>query len=276
VIRFLVALFALYGLLQHTGQMLTWRPVADTSTIAFVALLLWSFMPDLMTGTSIGGLPVPSFKQALVEAQGRIDVATASMADYTEIIADLSNLITSWTESNVILDVLLTQSRDDAEAKMHLFNFLRDRMGEAREWVGDTPGSDVRLALWVYNPTTRRLGFFFSNEIVDDRTKQATFEPGEGMMGQAFLERRTWDERDVSKIPAFRKTRGKAEEFATLCEPIGPAVVPQPLGMLTIDKPEKTYFSRTAHDLARALAAISYMAITLYGQRRGQPAAPAP
>lgn len=249
-------------------------PVADTSTIAFVALLLWAFVPELMQGANIGGLPLP-IRQALQSAQVRIDEATMSMTQYTEIIADLSNLTVAWTESNLILDVHLTQSRDDTEAKMYLFNFLRDRMGEAREWVGDTPGSDVRLALWVYNTDTRRLGFFFSNEIVDEDTRKATFAPGEGILGQAFLERRTWDERDVSKIPAFRKTRGKTEEFATLCEPIGPAVVAQPLGMLTIDKPEKTYFSPTAHDVARALAAISYMAITLYGQRRGQPAAPA-
>jgi hypothetical protein len=279
LVRVAIAVFALYGLAEHTASAVPWKPhpVADTSTIAFVALLLWCLFPVLFNNApTIAGVPLPALPQRVAaEREKRIGVATTSLDQYTEIVDSLSNLLACWTESLVIFDALLAKAEDDPAARMILLNFLRDRMGEAKEWMGDTPGSNVRLALWVYNPVTKRIGFLFSNEIVDEATKTATFAPGEGIMGQVLIERRTWDERDVSQIPAYKLRNQQPDRFATLCVPLGPAVVSDAIGVLTVDKPENSYFSRTAHEVAQALSAICYDSLVRYDRRAGRKAAAA-
>jgi hypothetical protein len=77
-------------------------------------------------------------------------------------------------------------------------------MGEAKTYLSDEPTDEVRIALWMYEPDSKSLEFFFSNE--RPPIKQS-YSVGEGMIGQAFLERRRFNEPDVRNVPAYVSTR---------------------------------------------------------------------
>jgi GAF domain-containing protein len=81
------------------------------------------------------------------------------------------------------------------------------------------------------------------------------------MLGEAFMERRAFNEADVRNVPSYLDTRNGVDPpyRAVLCIPI--FVGEEPIGMLTADKRNAVLFGTAADDIARGLAAQCALAI---------------
>jgi hypothetical protein len=118
----------------------------------------------------------------------------------------------------------------------------------------------------VYEPESDDLEFLFSNEIDDERTMAARFKPGEGLLGQAFLERRMWNEPDARQIPGFKRIRTdlSIEPYdAVMCIPAFARPSDAPLGAMTFDKAGAA-FTGVGENIGSALAATCAYAYQLF------------
>lgn len=220
-------------------------PILDAVTIGWLALVIVSILLPNIGEITLGGASV------------KLREVKESADELVESLEDFANLVQNWSTSVAIYIDLLDKAESDRERELLLERYLRDRMGEAREFLSDDPDVDVRIAVWIFNPDTRRVEFLFSNEL---EPTQASYDPGEGMIGQAFLERRRFNESDVRSVPSYKRTRGGDPPYrAVLCVPVtfGDAII----GMLTADKNDATLFSVAADDIAKGLASQCALAI---------------
>jgi hypothetical protein len=228
-------------------------PVFDATTLAWLGLSVVAYLLPRISEITLG--------DTSLKLREKADEATSGLQETIDALADL---LQNWSNSALILMHLLSDADSD-RASLLLMNYLRDRMGEARKWLSDDPSANVRIALWLYNEKTDRLEFFFSNEINDVATVEAAFAPGEGLMGQAFLERRRWNEPDARQIPGFKaiRTSGTETYDAVMCIPVANDPGGTPLGMLNFDK-RGDEFSDAAESIAIALAAQCAFAFDQY------------
>ncbi|MBV9027718.1 MAG: GAF domain-containing protein [Candidatus Eremiobacteraeota bacterium] len=233
--------FPIHSSLRHEN----W-PVLDAVDIGWVALIAVAVLLPGIGKLTLGGVSVELREEARESAQ-----------ELQSAIEEYANLVQNWSSSAVLYVDMLAKAQSDDDRAMLLAHYLRDRMGEAKNYLSENPDDDVRIALWMYDPTSRRLEFFFSNE--DVPTKQS-YALGEGMLGEAFLERRYFNEADVRNLPSYLNTRkGDPPYRAVLCIPI--FFGDDPIGMLTMDKRSASIFSSAAEDIARGLAAQCALAI---------------
>jgi hypothetical protein len=230
-------------------------PVLDATTIAWLALILVAYLVPRVSEITLGG--------ASLKLLENVDKATGK---YQGTINDLSGLLQNWLESELILMNALAGA-DDSGARLAFMNFLRDRMGEARKWLSDDPAANVRISLWIYDADNKVLEFLFSNEIDDKATTDAQFEPGEGLMGQAFAERRFWNEAKAREIPGFRPLRPSSGYDAVMTVPVELPGNLTPLGMLNFDK-KGDKFSDAAENIGLALSALCAFALSEYSKDR--------
>ncbi len=228
-------------------------PVFDATTLAWLGLIVVAYLLPRISEITLG--------DTSLKLREKADEATSGLEKTIDALADL---LQNWTNSALIYMHLLADADGD-RASVLLMNYLRDRLGEARKWLSDDPSANVRISLWLFNKETDRLEFFFSNEINDVATLDATFRPGEGLMGQAFLERRRWNEPDARQIPGFKAIRKSGTEGydAVMCVPVVNDPGDAPLGMLNVDK-RGDEFSGTAESIAVALAAQCAFAFDQY------------
>jgi GAF domain-containing protein len=233
--------FPIHPALKHEN----W-PVLDAVDIGWLALIGVAVLLPGIRKLTLGGVSVELREEARESAE-----------ELESAIEEYANLVQNWSSSAVIYIDLLAKAGDDDERAMLLAHYLRDRMGEAKNYLSEDPDDDVRIALWMYDPNTRMLEFFFSNEGVP--TKQS-YAVGEGMIGEAFMERRRFNEPDVRNVPSYLDTRnGRPPYRAVLCTPV--FFGDEPVGMLTADKRSAVLFSTAADDIARGLASQCALAI---------------
>jgi hypothetical protein len=230
----------------HAMKKENW-PVLDAVDIGWLALIGVAVLLPAIGKLTLGGVSLELREEA-----------RESKEELESAIEEYANLIQNWSTSAVLYIDMLARAADDDERAMLLAHYLRDRMGEAKNYLSEDPDDDVRIALWMYDPSTRRLEFFFSNE--DPPTKQS-YAMGEGMLGEAFMERRRFNEADVRNVPSYLNTRhgGTPPYRAVLCTPI--FIGDDPIGMLTADKRSAVLFSTAADDIAKALAAQCALAV---------------
>jgi len=228
-------------------------PVLDATTLAWLGLIVVAYLLPRISEITLG--------DTSLKLREKADEATSGLEKTIDALADL---LQNWANSTLIYMHLLADADSD-RASLLLMNYLRDRMGEARKWLSDDPSANVRISLWLFNKETDRLEFVFSNEIDDVATLEATFRPGEGLMGQAFLERRRWNEPDARQIPGFKSVRPSGTECydAIMCVPVVNNPTDSPLGMLNVDKCGDA-FSETAESIAVALGAQCAFAFDQY------------
>jgi len=222
-------------------------PVLDITTIAWLGLLVVAAVFPRITEVAFGDLSV------------KLREATESSEVFRDVSKDLANLTQNWSTSALLLLTLL-EDKDDANERNNVSrNFVRDRMGEARQFLGDFPDSTVRIAIWIYNESDDILRFGYSPHFTPTKTE---YKRGEGFLGQAFLERRTFSEADVRQIPSYKRTRdGDPPYRGVMCIPL--KVGDEAIGMLTIDKPEATDFTPISEEIARGLSAQCAYALEL-------------
>jgi GAF domain-containing protein len=152
---------------------------------------------------------------------------------------------------------MMTEVKNDQQRADLLVDYLQDRMGEAKEFLSAEPSDDVRIMLWIAD-LSGGLDFYFSNE---RPPKKEHYEPGEGMLGRAFRERRRYNVSDVRSVPSYEDTReGDPPPYrAVLCMPV--FIGDESIGMLTADKKSATLFSAASEDIAKGLASQCALAI---------------
>lgn len=222
-------------------------PVLDITTIAWLGLVVVAFVLPRVTEVAFGDLSV------------KLREATESSEVFRDVSNDLANLTQNWSTS-ALLFLTLLEEKDDADQRNILSrNYVRDRMGEARQFLGDSPDSTVRIAIWIYDENEDILRFEYSPHFTPTQTE---YQRGEGFLGQAFLERRAFSEADVRQIPSYKRTRDADPPYrGVMCIPlkVGDAAI----GMLTIDKPEATDFTPTSEEIAQGLSAQCAYALEL-------------
>ena len=222
-------------------------PVLDITTIAWIGVVVVAFVFPRITEVGFGELSV------------KLGEATKSSEDFRDVTNALANLTQNWSKSALLLVDLLKECNDAGERDVLCENYARDRMGEARPFLGDSSDSVVRIAIWIYDPNEETIRFKYSPNFVPT---QKEYKPGEGFLGQAFLERRTFSEADVRVIPSYKQTRdGDPPYRGVICVPLD--VGGGTIGMLTIDKGEATDFNLVSDEIARGLAAQCSYAISV-------------
>ena len=225
-------------------------PILDAVDIGWLAMVGVAVLLPGISKLTLGGVSLEMKEEA-----------RESKKELAEAIEDYANLAQNWSTAAILYIDMMSKASSDNERAMLLSHYLRDRMGEAKVYLSEEPTDDVRIALWMYDPGTKSLEFFFSNE--RPPTKQS-YELGEGMIGQAFLERRRFNEPDVRNVPSYLNTRGGEDPpyRAVLCVPV--FVGDDPIGIITADKKGNDLFSVAADDIAKGLAAQCALAIDQY------------
>lgn len=224
-------------------------PITDASDIGWLALVIVAVLLPRISKLSIGS--------ASVELQQVKRAATETKRQLPTVIDEYANLTQNWSTSTVIYVDALAGSSDDADRARLLRDYIRDRMGEAKLYLSDDPEDNVRIMLWLYDPNTRLLEFYYTNE--EPPTKHS-YRVGEGMLGKAFEDRRSYNEADVRSVPSYHATRHADPPYrAVLCSPI--YIGDEPIGLLTADKKTAGVFSPAAEDIAKGLAAQCAFAI---------------
>jgi len=213
-------------------------PVVDLEGLAWFALV------------PIGLLLPRISKIKLGEAE--IELVAASK-EAVKIGDDLASLMLNWTGTLTITEALIRRAKDVDEAAGFLWNFVRDRLGEMKEAIEADEG-DVRISVWIYDDQSDKIDFYYSNEIIDEATQNASFARGEGMLGQAFVEQRTWNEPNALQLAAYTQIVARPQYKAVYCGPI--TFHGAPKGMLCIDKKEEAMFGDRADTIAKSLEAI--------------------
>lgn len=234
----------------------TQYPLVDASTASWIALVVIAyFMPR-----------IAKLKWFNTEVEVRDEVKdTASLFEKSS--ENWADILQNWSQA---IAIFIAQCEETPDLRtMLLMNFVRDRMGEAKVLLLPQVPEDeaainaspvdvnqVRLSAWIYDPKANTLRFFWSNEIVDPETQKATFAPGTGLVGQAFLEGRLWNEADAEAVPGFIKISGQPRIGGVICAPIWLRERSKPAGMITADRPTVGKFSDINCDIVKALAAL--------------------
>jgi GAF domain-containing protein len=222
-------------------------PVLDITTIAWIGLIVLAALLPKIQEVAFGALSI------------KLKDATESAEVLRDVSGDLANLVQNWSRSQVIYLSLLSGESSEVARSETTTRFLRDRMGEARQFLGDSQDSNVRIALWIFNDDANELQFIYSPHFTP--TKKS-YRPGEGFLGQAFLEGRTFSEPDVRLVPSYLRTRATDPPYrAVICIPL--KIEEQKIGILTVDKPEAVGFSSIAEEIAAGLASQCCIALEI-------------
>ena len=179
----------------------------------------------------------------------------ASAEDIAQVLVDVANLAQSWSTAIAIYITMMQKpSAELPESKDEVIRkYIRDRMGEAKLFLGDRPGELVRIALWLHFVDAKEVRF--AGIVMGGAPPTKTiYAVGEGTIGQALAENK---DTGNGAEPPYK---------AVLCQAV--RWNNQPIGMLTIDKEGEAGFSTIAADIAKGLASQCAMALVLYAKNR--------
>jgi hypothetical protein len=214
-----------------------------------VGLIVLAFLLPKIKSVKIGGTEI-EIQEAIKEVEKSTDL--------------IGELMQNWMHALGIAIAEFDEERSRAGREQVLLRFVRDRLGEAKAFTADSDESDVRLAVWLFDRDRKLLRFYFSNEIADTPTMTKIFMPGEGMLGQAFREQRTWNESRATHLPSYTVIRADqhAGYGAVLVTPISLHMLR--IGMLSADKSKDVAFTPLAQNVLEALARMFAIVIASY------------
>jgi hypothetical protein len=213
-------------------------PVFDAVTMGWIGMAIIAVLLPQISEITLGQASLK-----LKEAKETVDEFESSLEDLTLLLENWSTMVPTYSD-------LFRRTSDEAGRRVLLNNYLRDRMEEARVYLGDDPQGNVRIALWLFNPQENRVEYSFSK---DFRPTQEAYKLGEGVIGRAFLESKRFNFADIRSIPSYQNTRtGSPPYRAVLCEPV--CFGSQTVGVLTVDKKTATPFTSVAVEVTKALA----------------------
>lgn len=242
----------------------------DSTSLAWVVFIVVGFLSPFISELSlpgIGGIKLAEEKRRLVAAASDQIDATKALRRAFDSVTDL---LQAWTSSCQFLNAWLQEHDTQAdEIRKIVVRFCLERMEEASECLTltkparDDAGAEsgIRISLWWFDEDKNGLVLLYSNEITDQATLEFVFKPGEGLMGQAFIERRLYNLADATKSKFFAAIPGHEPTYKALL------MVPvwfsnRVVGMVSIDRRSSGEFDNNAVDLATALADVLGFALT--------------
>jgi hypothetical protein len=241
--------FGLAGALSHAlgGSANHW-PDTDLITMGWLGFAaLGVLLPSIDSIEFPGGGGV-KFQEAVAAGEEGIAGLEHALGEATDLIANWLGTV-AWLNTYLQrLDV------DDDAALRSVFRYCLERMEDAKEWMGDAE-EPIRISLWWQDQADGDLFFMFSNDIRDERTKNFRFSPNSGLMGQAFAENRVYNLEDAQSSSFYVAIReAQVDYHGLLLVPV--RVLDQPVGMLSVDRQEKSTFGDDAEKIAQGLAEV--------------------
>ncbi|HET9392214.1 MAG TPA: GAF domain-containing protein [Candidatus Rubrimentiphilum sp.] len=239
--QLLLILVGVGGSLAHifwteTKGSASYVPAFDLVALGWVALALLGFLLPRLEEFGFAGA---TFK--LKDTIKNIGALTESATELLRNWAESINLLAGWLVDDPVL------------APDRIFGFIRDRAGEATEWLS-APGDDgFMLSVWNYDQNG--LQVLYPKKIGEAPVHARIWRVGEGCLGQAFLEQRLWNEKNAKALPAFVPVHNEYQDYK------GILLVPiryenQKLGMLCVRRKQETYFAPEQENVACALAQV--------------------
>jgi hypothetical protein len=241
--------FGLAGALSHAlgGSANHW-PDTDLITMGWLGFAaLGVLLPSIDSIEFPGGGGV-KFQEAVAAGEEGIAGLEHALGEATDLIANWLGTV-AWLNTYLQrLDV------DDDAALRSVFRYCLERMEDAKEWMGDAE-EPIRISLWWQDQADGDLFFMFSNDIRDERTKNFRFSPNSGLMGQAFAENRVYNLEDAQSSSFYVAIReAQVDYHGLLLVPV--RVLDQPVGMLSVDRQQKSTFGDDAEKIAQGLAEL--------------------
>ncbi|HEX4012761.1 MAG TPA: GAF domain-containing protein [Candidatus Cybelea sp.] len=256
VVQWAWVLLALFGFVDNIfgslGASFPWHPIASTAALAWLAFGVVGLVVNRMDKIGVPGVNM-SFRR--LERAQKAAVKSGESADaLRKVLSDYSGLMQNWAQSvNLFIEELDRYgTTDDAVADI-LARYCLGRMEEARDLIAQR-GDRTRLSFWWYVEDAGGLKLLFSDDIRDEATLNHVFRPGAGLIGQCYVECRTYNLEDAPLSIYYQGIRPEADYHGLLLVPVRYRTGGTPIGVLSIDREKKEAFDENAQNVGSALA----------------------
>jgi hypothetical protein len=248
-IRTIWVVFGLAGAVSHAlGGAAHYWPDADLITMGWLGFAALGVLLPSIDSIELPGGGGVKFAQAVAAGEEGIAGLEHALGEATELVAEWLGTVT-WFNT-----YLQRRDVDDDTALRSVFRYCLERMEDAKEWMGDA-GEPIRISLWWQDQIDGDLFFMFSNDIRDERTKSFRFSPNSGLMGQAFAENRLYNIEDAPSSAFYVSIRDTQVDYrGLLLVPV--RVLDQSVGMLSVDREQRSTFGDDAENVAQGLAEL--------------------
>lgn len=244
----------------HRENYESW-PNLDVTTMGWLGVALIGVLLPSISEIKLGGV---SIKTKQLKRATRI---------YETTLDSLANLVQNWSTASALFVAQMESVPEDLlEAKADIYAaYIRDRVGEAYEMLATRKDEKIRIGIWFYRPTKKKLVFTYGfARGIRSRPKRNEYDPGQGMLGRSFVENRHFNEADVRNVPSYESSREEDDEppyRAVLCEPI--RWLGNPIGIVTVDRSTIGFFDQFAVEIVRGLCAqcaLAFKAFEIFGE----------
>jgi hypothetical protein len=251
------------------------HPIANTTALAWFVLGIIGLIVNHLDKVGLPGGASFSLRK-LERAEKAVAKSEVSVDALREVLGDYSDLMQNWVQSvNLFTEQLEKYAETDDEVADILARFCLGRMEEARDLIGER-GDRTRLSFWWFLEDAGGLKILFSDDIRDEETRNHVFRPGAGLLGQCFVESRTYNLEDAPASIYYEEIRPRADYHGLLLVPVRCKTDGPVLGVLSVDRQKREAFDQNASNVCSALAdLIAYAMVTAldwgitYSEARG-------
>lgn len=230
-----------------------WHPIASPSALAWLAFAIVGLIVNHLDKIGFPGGANLSFRRlALVhKAAAQSEFSAEALR---AVLADYSGLLQNWLQSvNLFTEQLEKYGSGDDDVANILARFCLGRMEEAREVIAER-GDRTRLSFWWFVEDQGGLTLLFSDDIRDEATLDHVFEPGVGLLGQCYVEGRTYNLEDAPASIYYERIMPKPNYHGLLLLPVKARTDGAVIGVLSVDREKKEAFDENASNVCTGLA----------------------
>jgi GAF domain len=245
-----------YGFVDNVfgsaGASFPWHPTASSTALAWLAFGMVGLVVNHLDKLGLPGVNM-SFRK-LERAEKAAAEREISADALRAVLADYSDLMQNWAQSvNLFAEELEKYGKTDDDVADILARYCLGRMEEARDLIAER-GDRTRLSFWWFMDDTGGLKLLFSDDIRDTATLNHVFRPGSGLLGQCYVECRTYNLEDGPSSIYYEAIRPDSDYHGLLLVPVRCKTDESPIGVLSIDREKKEAFDDNAENVGSALS----------------------
>ncbi len=241
------------SLFGPTRASFPWRPIATTSTLAWLVFGIIGLVVNRLAKVGLPGGANLSFRK-LQRAEKAVAKSEVSVEALREVLSDYSDLMQNWLQSvNLFTEQLEKYAKSDDDVAEILAQFCLGRMEEAREIIAER-GDRTRVSFWWSIEDEGGLKLLFSDDIRDEETLNHVFKPGVGLLGQCYVESRVYNIEDAPLSIYYESITPNPDYHGLLLVPVKSKTDGPVIGVLSVDREKKEAFDENASRVAGALA----------------------